>query len=146
MTPNNPIKVFPHLVINIAMFFKGTLVSLKEFENLKIFEENLKIFFKILVFDRKNIFFIKKYFSLFSLKICSILTKYEGITPKTPKVRLIFRFFSPGGDFFATLHKYRGVLATNFMNQHLSVKFELSETEIHLKISKFCNVFSKKHY
>ena len=42
--------------------------------------------------DRKNIFSSNFLFFLKTYQICSILTKYEGITLKTPKVRLIFRF------------------------------------------------------
>ena len=83
-------------------------------QNVEIFEISISRFFKISkfrknifqnfdFFERKNNFGSKKYFSLFFHKICSILTKYEGITPKTPKVRLIFRFltlFGPKSDFF----------------------------------------------
>ena len=52
-----------------------------------------KFWSKSEISDRKNIFSSKIFFSSNTHKICSILTKYEGITPKTPKVRLIFHFF-----------------------------------------------------
>ena len=83
---------------NIFAIFE---ISISRFSKISKFREK-KIGILIL-WDRKNIFSSKNIFSLFFHKICSILTKYEGITPKTPKVRLIFRFlalFGPKSDFF----------------------------------------------
>ena len=84
-----------------------------------------KYFFGILIFCIEKYFSSKNIFSLFFHKICSILTKYEGITPKTPKVRLIFRFFLRVAFFFQPLQRYRrgGQLSKNiFQNLRFSIE------------------------
>ena len=68
------------------------------------------------------VFSSKIIFSLFSLKICSILTKYEGITPKNPKVRLIFRFLTNKYCFFHIL---------GFSCSHLISNSDLSHWTVH---------------
>ena len=52
-------------------------------KNFNILDQNLRFFIE-------KIFFHLHFVFLKAHQICSILTKYEGITPKTPKVRLIF--------------------------------------------------------
>ena len=59
-----------------------------------------KILIKLGDFWSKNNFSSKIFFSSNTHKICSILTKYEGVTPKTPKVMLIFRFFVTFESFY----------------------------------------------
>ena len=91
--------------------------------NVDLKSQNVeKLFFQIFDFlDRKNIFSSKNIFSLFFHKICSILTKYEGITPKTPKVRLIFRFLTIMCTFFSFLGGFGADLVSNFWHGHLSL-------------------------
>ena len=78
-------------------FFRFLTQILRKISKIEIskFESKIeKISFSNFDFlTSKKYFFIKIFFSLFFHKICSILTKYEGITPKTPKVRSIFRFW-----------------------------------------------------
>ena len=76
--------------------------------------QNREIFFGCWFFGSKKYFFTKNIFSLLFHKICSLLTKYEGITPKTPKVRLIFRFLAPSRFLFANFWKYRGFRRRTF--------------------------------
>ena len=54
-------------------------------KNLENFDPNLKIFIGKNIFSSNFLVFLKR------SPISSIDTKYEGITPKTPKVMLIFR-------------------------------------------------------
>ena len=74
---------------NLSKMFDQKLIKNLEFRKSQHFEKNT--FPKIVIFDRKNIFSSNIIFSYFVNKLCSILTKYEGITPKTPKVILFFR-------------------------------------------------------
>ena len=55
--------------------------------SIKFFDRNLRFC------DRKNIFSSNVLFFPKTCQICSIFTKYEGITPKTPKVRTKIPFF-----------------------------------------------------
>ena len=72
------------------------ILRFSNFENLKILK-TWKIIFSKSWFSVEKIFFHQKvFFSLFSYLIWKIITKYEDITPKTPKVRLVFRVFSAG--------------------------------------------------
>ena len=89
---------FDHKISDFEIFL--TFSKISDFKiskcwkckNSKILEMSKKIS-KSEIFWSKKILASKFLFFPKSYQICSILTKHEGITRRTPKVMLIFRFF-----------------------------------------------------
>ena len=105
----------------MLVFFFDQKIS--DFEILEFW--NLR-FLKMLFFSEFEIFWSKKKltskFLVFpkSYQICSILTKHEGITRRTPKVMLIFRFFRCCFSIFPLTHRLRQI--PNVKNKGFSEK------------------------
>ena len=87
------------------------LINIFDISNIsKIFEMS-KMLIKIRDFESTKYMFIKN--SCFNTSnIWSILTKYEGVTPNTPKVRLIFHIFADVKKQWFEVH-YKKTLILN---------------------------------
>ena len=81
----------------------------------------------------------KVFFTYFVNKLCGMRAKYEGITPKTPKVRLIFDFFSGWRFFLQPLQRYRG----GQLSEKYFSKFEIFDRKKNIFHQNF--YFDQKH-
>ena len=82
------LKIRNYEILKILRFSK---ILILRFSIISKIPENIFRTFDFL--DRKKKLGRKNIFSIFFHKICSTLTKYECTTPKTPKVRLVSRFW-----------------------------------------------------
>ena len=89
-----PMKNLKSWSTHFSRFFKilkfRKLFFGKEFwKSRKVVDQDLRFFIGKNIFSSKILFFLK------TSLICSMHTKYEGITPKTLKVMMILRKFLP---------------------------------------------------